>query len=58
MRALIFYTRKGSTEFEHDAEKKKGKSAEERGAKKLVRREQGQFWENQMSANKQICDSY
>ena len=55
-RGLIFSNRKGSTEFEHDAEIKDSKPAEERGAKKPERREQGQCYGNQMSASKHICD--
>lgn len=51
MTGLIFYNRKGSTEFEHDTETKEGKLAEERGAKKPARREQGQCCGNQMSAS-------
>ena len=56
MRGCVFSNRKGSTEYEHDAETKEGKLAEERSAKKPARREQGQCCGNQMSASKQKCD--
>lgn len=46
MRGRIFSNRRGSTEFEHDAETKEGKLAEERGAKKPARRAGSVLWES------------